>query len=631
MTEAMPAPEIDSEVPPGRVCRFQGVELRLDDFVLIVDGRPRACSRKAFELIWVLCRQPRRTRTRDALIAEVWPGGQIVSDEALAQVVFRARNVLGPYGDLVKTVRGVGFALDADVEQTPLPAVASAPLAAVQPAAALPQPEPATAPADEVPFADLPAAPLAARASHLASGRRAGPALAALALLLLLAGWLLLGQRPAPAPDIDDGYGFTMDDLAATHGDTPALFAEALTQDARGDRARAIALMRIAHETDAATPLPALMLALWSAGSVDQTGVQAWMKQADPRIGSQATPLVRLFRDYVAASADIDSQQVVATAGAILGLRPKAWRMRHARAHLLEYRGMRHAALEELRQVEFAALGHRKRDLIIADLASFGDPDAAERILARLAGDPEQATWQFLSARVAWTRQDWDGAILRLRQSREQAHRKGRMDLQWRALIHEAVASVVIGRTDEAIAAAEQARALMSGSSPIDALDMSMLLAGLRAERGQQDLVAEDVAQIRRLLPIVARGDSRVSAWMLLLRLSHIAPGEGPEVAPGSAHEALWRAARQADAGDLAAARESLTLAVERGVAATRLWDEARYLQARLGLPVGAEQPLDPPYAPLARVVLRRALAMAAAGDTVGGYRPDSVVSDPAN
>lgn len=490
-----------------------------------------------------------------------------------------------------------------------------------------------TAPADEVLSADLPAAPPAARASLLASGRRAGPALAALALLLLLllAGWLLLGQRPAPAPDIDDGYGFTLDDLAATHGDTPALFAEALSQDARGDRARAIALMRIAHEADAATPLPALMLALWSAGSVDQSGVQTWMKRADPRIGSQATPLVRLFRDYVAAEADLDSRRVVATAGAVLGLRPQAWRMRHARAHLLEYRGMREAALDELRQVEFPALGHRRRDQIIADLASFGDPDAAERILARLAGDPEQSTWQFLSARIAWTRLDWDGAILKLRQSREHAHRQGRVDLQSRALIYEAVASVVLGRTDEAIAAAEQARALMGGSSPIDALDMSMLLAGLRAERGQQDLVAEEVARIRSLLPIAARGDSLVSAWMLLLRLSHIQPDEGPEVVPGSAHEALWRAARQADAGDLTAARESLALAVERGLAGTRLWDDARYLQARLGLPVGAEQPLDPPYAPLARVVLRRALSLAAASDAIGGYRADSVESDPSN
>lgn len=140
MSELQPAPDPEFLAPPGRVCRFQGIELRLDDFLLIVEGRPRPCSRKAFELIWALCRQPRRTRPRDALIAEVWPGGQIVSDEALAQVVFRARNVLGPYGDLIKTVRGVGFALDADVEQTTLPAVATAPFAAAQRAAAAPQP-----------------------------------------------------------------------------------------------------------------------------------------------------------------------------------------------------------------------------------------------------------------------------------------------------------------------------------------------------------------------------------------------------------------------------------------------------------------------------------------------------------
>jgi DNA-binding winged helix-turn-helix (wHTH) protein len=81
----------------------------------VVDGRPRPCSRKAFELIRALCRQPRRALPRDALIAEVWCGGQIVSDEALTQLVYRARNVIEPDGDLIVTIRGVGFALDVDV------------------------------------------------------------------------------------------------------------------------------------------------------------------------------------------------------------------------------------------------------------------------------------------------------------------------------------------------------------------------------------------------------------------------------------------------------------------------------------------------------------------------------------
>ncbi len=171
---------------------------------------------------------------------------------------------------------------------------------------------------------------------------------------------------------------------------------------------------------------------------------------------------------------------------------------------------------------------------------------------------------------------------------------------------------------------------LMGGGNPIDELDTTMLLARLRAEQGQMNLVAEEAGRIRGLLPVAARGDSLVSAWILLLRLSQVGPDEGPEVQPGSAHEALWRAARLANAGDAAAARESLVLAIERGIADTRLWDDARHLQASLGLAVGPALPLDPPYPPLARVVLRRELEAAVVGQEIGkkaGEAPAAVVA----
>lgn len=542
-----------------------------------------------------------------------------MSDEALAQVVFRARNVLGPYGDLIKTVRGVGFALDADVAQTLLlPAAVPASVAPLPLVSAELPTETIPAPAEEAFKTEPGMAAPAGRAG--ASAHRTWLGLAFLAFgLLLLASWLLLSRPPA-APDIDDGYGFTLADLASGHSDTPALFAEALAQEACGDRARAKSLMRVAHETDAATPLPALMLALWSAGSVDKTGVAQWLQLADSRMGAHHTPLVRLFRDYVAAEGvgGVDAKQVVASAGAILGLRPGAWRMRHARAHLLEYQGMRAAALNEIRQVEFASLGHRKRDQIIADIASFGDPDAAERILASLADDSDQAAWHYLAARVAWSRQDWEKAVVELREAQASAHRRGRLDQQWISLFYEAAAQVVLGRPSEAIPAIEQARALLSDSDRNYELDMTMLLAALRAQRGQDDIVKEEVLRIRELLGTVTQGDSRISAWLQLLRLSQLAPDDGPILEPGSAQEALWRAARLANSGNAVAAKEALELAVERGIAGTRLWDDTRFLQAKLGLPVGAEQPLDPPYPPLARVVLRRELGAAVASPEVG-------------
>ena len=54
------------------------------------------------------------------LTQALWPGGQIISDEALTPVIFRARSALGPYVAHLRTVRGVGVRLDIAVTHLPV-------------------------------------------------------------------------------------------------------------------------------------------------------------------------------------------------------------------------------------------------------------------------------------------------------------------------------------------------------------------------------------------------------------------------------------------------------------------------------------------------------------------------------
>ena len=95
--------------------RFAEVELDPANYALHVDGEPRQCSRKAFELLLLLVRNAGRVLSREEVMGALWPGGQIVSDEALAQLVFRTRAVLGAHGSVLKTLRGIGLRLDARV------------------------------------------------------------------------------------------------------------------------------------------------------------------------------------------------------------------------------------------------------------------------------------------------------------------------------------------------------------------------------------------------------------------------------------------------------------------------------------------------------------------------------------
>ena len=269
--------------------RFDGVTLRRERCELLLDGRPRPCSRKAFELLWALACYPRRARTRDELIAALWPGGQIISDDALTQVVFRARSVIGPYGKRITTIRGVGFALDADVEAGEVLAESDQ----LEPSGVAENPdEPGmqpvltgSAPLAEAGMAAGPAADEPAASPGFRPARWVAPALVA-SLVALLAALLPVLWNPGPeTARIDDGYGFALEDLQASKPQTPGLFAEALQREAVGERERAVSLMQALHESDPATPLPALMIALWSSGAREQARNGHWMAEAGLRIG----------------------------------------------------------------------------------------------------------------------------------------------------------------------------------------------------------------------------------------------------------------------------------------------------------------------------------------------------------
>lgn len=59
--------------------RFDDVVIEPHGRRVFVAARERAASRRAFDLLQILCEQPGRVLTRDELSERLWPGGQIVS------------------------------------------------------------------------------------------------------------------------------------------------------------------------------------------------------------------------------------------------------------------------------------------------------------------------------------------------------------------------------------------------------------------------------------------------------------------------------------------------------------------------------------------------------------------------
>ena len=620
--------------------RFGSVELDAGEHSLHVAGHPVQCSRKVFQLLLQLCLLPDRVQNRDELIRALWPGGQLISDEALTQIIFRARAVLGSEAGALVTVRGVGLRLGVPVTRLGPKAAPANPspsaLSTETPRRRVgDNPESTSSPAPPVldnhrdPEAVAIATGLPAEPSPPSEQRRVGRPRAlwivwlALGLLVVLTATGLTRRWLAGDWELVDlGYGLYRSDLHANDPRSARIIAEALRDDAHGDRGRGEAGLRAVHAADTSTPVPAALLALWAAGGGNMQRAEEWLELAKARAEPLHDVYLSLLLGYVAAEASEDAESVRRQAGAMLDFRPQAWRMRHARAHLLMASGMRAAALAEIQRIEVTALGDRKLEMVIADRASLGDADGAEAVLQDL---PEQgdAAYAFLQGRIAWSRGNMDAAAEAFRRAADLGLASARLDLKRRSLVNLAAIEAMRHEDDEAILALDRARQGMDpGSHPIDLIDISLFLAELHARKGDRQAMQEDFTKAHAAAVAARAEGMRASIALTQARLWPEAepfppPSSDEVVAP------LWQARLALNQGHGEQAANALSEALRRGILDTPLIEEARFLAWQLGLEVPSERPLDPPYPPLSVAVLRRELRAQVPGSAMArGHGP---------
>ncbi len=567
---------------------------------LLIGGRERNLPRRVFDLLLILCRSPRQVIARETLYQALWPGGQIVSDEALTQTVFRLRSALGDEAERVVTLRGVGLRFDADVDVDVGSPATTAPAAPVLP-----------------PVPALPAAGATAVSPPAAvSGRNPvvvhPPRLRVVTLLLIVVavatmGWQAWRHWSAdPAAIIDPGYGLTVERTTAARRDTPGLLANAVRYDDSGDRPRARALLETVHEADHRTPWPALLTALWDIGAGDAMRAEDRLQEARRRIEPLDDPYIKAMLRYVEAELRVNPRDIIRYAGAVLDLEPGAWRLRLARAHLHNALGQRDAALREIQQIEVHQLGIRRLESALADRASFGDVDGAEARLRSLPRGTDAAAWEYLSGRIAWSRGDGHGARAAWERAVQEGRRNGRDDIVHRAQMNAGFAASLTGDFGNAIALLEAAR-IGSGQARriTDRLDLMLMLTQLH------DLVGDPAAARLNFDALLAEfaegGGPDMMRTQVVLVGARLFPALDTGLAPlpDPAAQALLDARHALALGDADTARSAYRLAEQLGALTGVLADEARLLAAQLDLPIAPERRFDPPYPPLSAALPR--------------------------
>lgn len=110
MRRAHPAP-----AGPGSEARLIRGELCLerDRRRCLLGGHEVALSTTEFDLLRTLMERHGRVQTRERLLSDVWDAGGEICPRTVDTHVKRLRQKLGDAGGLIRTVRGVGYCLDA--------------------------------------------------------------------------------------------------------------------------------------------------------------------------------------------------------------------------------------------------------------------------------------------------------------------------------------------------------------------------------------------------------------------------------------------------------------------------------------------------------------------------------------
>jgi len=391
---------------------------------------------------------------------------------------------------------------------------------------------------------------------------------------------------------IDDGYALRAADVTGD-AETRRLTELALRADAAGDRSEAMELLREAARRDGRAPLPAAFLASFAFYNGNHAEGRRWGAETKRRLGNATSTYESLLCRYLQPDPSVATE--MALASSLLTLRPGAWRLRLALAHLHLSRRELPAALAELKQIDVAMLDDRRAALVLADRASLGDVESASRDLdhSRVASRP--ALYAYARGRIAWSSGRAAEAARDFDQAVENATVQNLGPVVNESRVLGAVARVGAGDLRAALNAFDVAAIkTQEAGSTENAIDAYAFAAYVAWRLGDS---AGAVRRLDAAVALVDPGSEAAAPELRLLALRMRVPLRPPPTqATSDPAVATLIEAREAWArGETATASRLLDQSRSEGIDTTWFAEEAALLAADLGAPPQRFK-ADPPY-----------------------------------
>jgi two-component system phosphate regulon response regulator PhoB len=102
----------DAETPEApQSLRKGAIHLDVERHEVRVEGHPIVLTALEFRLLRTFLERPGRVQTRETLLSDVWGIDADITTRTVDTHIKRLREKLGPAGDVIETIRGVGYKL----------------------------------------------------------------------------------------------------------------------------------------------------------------------------------------------------------------------------------------------------------------------------------------------------------------------------------------------------------------------------------------------------------------------------------------------------------------------------------------------------------------------------------------
>ena len=93
--------------------KLDGLVLNPEEHTVTVDGERVVLTYKEYELLYLFLSQPGIAFTREQLLSSVWNAEYLGETRTVDMHIRTLRQKLGEYGNIIETVRNVGYRLEA--------------------------------------------------------------------------------------------------------------------------------------------------------------------------------------------------------------------------------------------------------------------------------------------------------------------------------------------------------------------------------------------------------------------------------------------------------------------------------------------------------------------------------------